>query len=37
MILLPSIDLRGGRCVRLLRGNFNEETVYEIDLVDYIG
>lgn len=37
MILLPSIDLRGGRCVRLLRGNFDEETVYEIDLVDYIG
>lgn len=31
MKLLPSIDLRGGRCVRLLRGNFDAETTYEID------
>jgi phosphoribosylformimino-5-aminoimidazole carboxamide ribotide isomerase len=31
MQLIPSIDLRGGRCVRLLRGNFDEETVYDVD------
>ncbi|HVB05851.1 MAG TPA: HisA/HisF-related TIM barrel protein [Acidimicrobiales bacterium] len=28
MQCLPAIDLRGGRCVRLLRGDFAEETVY---------
>jgi phosphoribosylformimino-5-aminoimidazole carboxamide ribotide isomerase len=28
MECLPAIDLRGGRCVRLLRGDFAEETVY---------
>lgn len=28
MLLIPSIDLRGGQCVRLLRGNFNAETRY---------
>jgi phosphoribosylformimino-5-aminoimidazole carboxamide ribotide isomerase len=26
--LIPAIDLRGGRCVRLLRGDFAAETVY---------
>ncbi len=31
MLLIPSIDLRGGRCVRLLKGNFGAETRYEID------
>jgi len=25
MILIPSIDLRAGRCVRLLKGNFDAE------------
>jgi phosphoribosylformimino-5-aminoimidazole carboxamide ribotide isomerase len=29
MLLIPSIDLRGGRCVRLLRGDFAAETRYE--------
>ncbi len=28
MDLLPAIDLRGGRCVRLLRGDADQETVY---------
>lgn len=27
-VCIPAIDLRGGRCVRLLRGDFAEETVY---------
>lgn len=33
MDLLPAIDLRGGRCVRLLRGEFDAETVYGDDPV----
>ena len=28
MQLIPSIDLRGGHCVRLLRGDFAAETIY---------
>jgi phosphoribosylformimino-5-aminoimidazole carboxamide ribotide isomerase len=31
VILIPSIDLRGGRCVRLLKGDFGAETHYERD------
>ncbi len=31
MRLIPSIDLRGGRCVRLLRGDFAAETRYELE------
>jgi phosphoribosylformimino-5-aminoimidazole carboxamide ribotide isomerase len=29
--LYPAIDLRGGRCVRLLRGDYDAETVYGDD------
>ena len=28
MIIFPAIDLRDGKCVRLLRGDFAQETVY---------
>ena len=31
MILFPAIDLRAGRCVRLLHGDFARETVYGDD------
>jgi phosphoribosylformimino-5-aminoimidazole carboxamide ribotide isomerase len=31
MQLIPSIDLRGGLCVRLLKGAFDAETRYELD------
>ncbi|MDE2294057.1 MAG: 1-(5-phosphoribosyl)-5-[(5-phosphoribosylamino)methylideneamino] imidazole-4-carboxamide isomerase [Gammaproteobacteria bacterium] len=31
MQLIPAIDLRGGRCVRLLRGDFAAETAYEVE------
>lgn len=31
MRLIPSLDLRGGRCVRLLRGDFGAETRYDVD------
>ncbi|KSU83189.1 1-(5-phosphoribosyl)-5-[(5-phosphoribosylamino)methylideneamino]imidazole-4-carboxamide isomerase [Fictibacillus enclensis] len=27
-ILYPAIDMRGGKCVRLLQGDYNQETVY---------
>jgi phosphoribosylformimino-5-aminoimidazole carboxamide ribotide isomerase len=29
MLLLPAIDLKDGRCVRLLQGDFDQETRYE--------
>jgi phosphoribosylformimino-5-aminoimidazole carboxamide ribotide isomerase len=28
MLIVPAIDLKGGKCVRLLRGDMNAETVY---------
>jgi len=31
MLLIPSIDLRGGRCVRLLKGDFEAETQYDFE------
>ena len=31
MILIPAIDIKGGRCVRLLQGDLNAETVYAED------
>jgi phosphoribosylformimino-5-aminoimidazole carboxamide ribotide isomerase len=33
MIIFPAIDLRGGRCVRLLQGEPDDETVYGEDPV----
>ena len=33
MILYPAIDLRGGNCVRLLRGDYAQETIYADDPV----
>ena len=30
MIVLPAIDLRNGKCVRLYKGDFAQETVYSI-------
>jgi phosphoribosylformimino-5-aminoimidazole carboxamide ribotide isomerase len=31
MILYPAIDIRGGRCVRLIEGDFDRETTYDSD------
>lgn len=31
MLLIPAIDLKGGRCVRLRQGRMEEETVYSDD------
>jgi len=33
VLILPAIDLKGGRCVRLLRGDMEAETVYGDDPV----
>lgn len=29
--VVPAIDLRGGRCVRLFQGDYRQETVYDAD------
>ena len=34
MIVIPAIDLRHGRCVRLFRGDFDAETTYDLDPVE---
>jgi phosphoribosylformimino-5-aminoimidazole carboxamide ribotide isomerase len=34
LIIIPAIDIRGGRCVRLLQGDFQRETVYGADPVE---
>ena len=34
MILYPAIDIRGGRTVRLLRGDYERETAYDADPLD---
>ena len=34
MKLIPAIDIRGGRCVRLLKGDFAKETRYDADPVE---
>ena len=31
MIIIPAIDIRGGKCVRLFQGDYNKETVYAED------
>ena len=36
MLLIPAIDLRGGRCVRLLQGHFDAETVYASDPLELL-
>ncbi len=33
MRLIPAIDIQGGRCVRLRRGDFADETVFSDDPV----
>ncbi len=34
MQILPAIDLRGGKCVRLRQGDYNQETVFGNDPVE---
>jgi phosphoribosylformimino-5-aminoimidazole carboxamide ribotide isomerase len=33
VIVIPAIDIRGGRCVRLIQGDYSREHVYESDPV----
>ncbi|MEE3219590.1 MAG: HisA/HisF-related TIM barrel protein, partial [Planctomycetota bacterium] len=33
MQIWPAIDLRGGRCVRLVQGDYDRETAYADDPV----
>ena len=37
MIIIPAIDLKGGRCVRLLQGKVSAETVFSDDPVAMAG
>lgn len=34
MIVYPAIDIRGGQAVRLVEGDYNQETVFDADPVD---
>ena len=34
MIVYPAIDIRGGRAVRLVEGDYDRETVFDADPVD---
>ncbi len=37
MKIIPAIDLRGGHCVRLYQGQFDQQTTYDIEPVDLAG
>jgi phosphoribosylformimino-5-aminoimidazole carboxamide ribotide isomerase len=37
MLLIPAIDLRHGRCVRLLKGDFHAETRYDLEPHELLG
>ena len=34
MIIFPAIDIKGGKCVRLLKGDFNKITQYKKSPID---
>ena len=34
MIVYPAIDIRGGRCVRLIEGDFDRETIFDAEPAD---
>ncbi len=37
MIVIPAVDIKDGRCVRLKKGRMSEETVYSDDPVQMAG
>ena len=37
MEVIPAVDLRGGKCVRLYQGDYGRETVYSEDPVEVAG
>ena len=36
MDIIPAIDLRGGKCVRLLRGDFSQEEIFS-EFPEYVA
>ncbi|MDB4866667.1 MAG: hisA, partial [Cohnella sp.] len=30
-VIYPAIDIRDGKCVRLVQGDYNQETIYNED------
>lgn len=34
MLIIPAIDIKGGRCVRLIQGNYDKETIYSNNPVE---
>ena len=34
MKIFPAIDIKNGRCVRLLKGDFNQVTEYDSDPIE---
>ena len=34
MLIIPAIDIRGGKCVRLFQGDYGKETLYGEDPVE---
>ena len=37
MIILPAIDIKDKKCVRLVKGDFDNKTEYEMNPVDQAG
>ena len=37
MKILPAIDIKDKKCVRLLKGDFNNKTEYEMSPIDQAG
>ncbi len=37
MVIIPAIDIRGGKCVRLFQGDYEKETIYGDDPVAMAG
>jgi phosphoribosylformimino-5-aminoimidazole carboxamide ribotide isomerase len=37
LIIIPAIDLRNGKCVRLIQGDFKRETIYSDNPLDVAG
>ena len=34
MIIIPAIDIKNGKCVRLYQGDYSKETIYNYNPVD---
>ena len=34
MLIIPAIDIKDKKCVRLIKGNFENKTEYEVSPVD---